>query len=159
MVDQRGLPALPATAGLGAAERGIQCVAFVDDSEQTNPPRSGLQYLLAFAAVIFPQEGLTSFANELSDIVNNLGVPAAEEIKWSPPRGSFLRGAGGQLVKELRRRMLEAALDHEVRTVTVIIDHGAVYRSSTQAQVGQTILKWLYERVSMHLGDHDDIGS
>jgi hypothetical protein len=133
-------------------------VAFVDDSEQTNPPRAGLGHLLAFAAAIFPQEDLTSFAEDLSSIVANLGIPPDEEMKWNPPKGSFLKGADGQLVKTLRRRMLDAALDHQVRTVTVIIDHGAAYKSSSKAQVGKTILKWLFERVSMHLGDHDDVG-
>jgi hypothetical protein len=133
-------------------------VAFLDDSEQANPSRSGLGHLLAFAAAIFPQEGLTPFARDLSGIVAELGIPPGEEIKWHPPKGSFLKGAPGQLVKTLRRQMLEAALDHQVRTVTVIIDHGAVYKSSSKAQVGKTILKWLYERVSMHLGDHSDVG-
>jgi uncharacterized protein DUF3800 len=133
-------------------------VAFLDDSEQPSPPRTGLGHLLAFAAAIFPQEELTPFARDLSDIVADLGIPPGEELKWNPPRGSFLRGADGQLVKTLRCRMLEAALDHQVRTVTVIIDHDAVYASSSRAHVGKLILKWLYERVSMHLGDHSDVG-
>lgn len=133
-------------------------VAFLDDSEQANPPRAGLWHLLAFAAAIFPEEGLTPFATDLSGIAAGLGIPPGEEIKWNPPRGSFLKSADGQLVKTLRRRMLEAALDYQVRTVTVIIDHGAAYTSYSKAQVGKTILKWLYERVSMHLGDHGDVG-
>ncbi len=134
-------------------------VAFLDDSERANPPRAGLGHLLAFAAAIFPQECLTLFAKDLSALAAKLGMPSGEEIKWNPPRGSFLKGADGQLVKTLRRRMLEAALDHQVRTVTVIIDHDAArYKSSSKAQVGKTILKWLYERVSMHLGDHHDTG-
>lgn len=133
-------------------------VAFLDDSEQVSPPRAGLGHLLAFAAAIFPEESLTPFANDLSDIVAGLGIPAGEEIKWNPPRGSFLKGADGQLVKTLRRRMLEAALDHQVRTVTVIIDHDARYQGHSKPEVGKIILKWLYERVSMHLGDHDALG-
>jgi hypothetical protein len=133
-------------------------VAFLDDSEQTNPPRAGLGHLLAFAAAIFPEGALTSFAEDLSGIVADLGIPSDEEIKWSPPRGSFLRSADGPLVKRLRQRMLEAALDCQVRTVTVIIDHGAAYKSFSKAEVGKTILKWLYERVSMHLADHGDVG-
>lgn len=68
-------------------------VAFLDDSEQANPPRFGLGHLLAFAAAIFPQEGLTPFARDLSDIAAELGIPPGEEIKWHPPKGSFLKGA------------------------------------------------------------------
>jgi hypothetical protein len=133
-------------------------VAFLDDSEQASPPRAGLGHLLAFAAAIFPEESLTPFAAGLSGIVAELGIPPGEEIKWNPPRGSFLKAAGGHLVKTLRRRMLEAAVGHQVRTVTVIIDHNAAYTRLSQAEVGKIILKWLYERVSMHLGDHDDVG-
>ena len=133
-------------------------VAFLDDSEQGNPPRAGLGPLLAFAAAIFPQEGLTPFARDLSGITAELGIPAGEEIKWHPPKGSFLKDADGQLVKALRRRMLEAALDHQVRTVTVILDYGAAFTSSSKAQAGREILKWLYERVSMHMADRGDVG-
>jgi hypothetical protein len=102
-------------------------VAFLDYSEQVSPPRAGLGHLLAFATAIFPEESLAPFARDLSDIVVGRGIPAGEEIKWNPPRGSFLKGADGHLVKTLRRQMLEAALDHQVRTVTVIIDHDARY--------------------------------
>jgi hypothetical protein len=133
-------------------------VAFLDDSEQTNPRRDRLGPLLAFAAAIFPEESLSPFAADLSNIVAELGIPPDEEIKWNSPRGSFLRGADRQLVTTLRHRMLEAALDHQVCTVTVIIDHGAAYKRSSKAEVGKMILKWLYEKVSMHLGDHKDVG-
>src|SRR5262249_2008887 len=122
------------------------------------PPRAGLGHLLAFAAAIFPEESLTPFAADLSGIVAELGIPPGEEIKWNPPRGSFLKAAGGHLVKALRRPLLEADVDHQVRTVTVIIDHNAAYTRLSQAEAGKVILKWLYERVSMHLGDHDDVG-
>lgn len=100
-------------------------VAFLDDSEQASPPRAGLGHPLAFAAAILPEESLAPYAEDLSGIATDLGIPAGEEIKWNPPSGSFLRSADGQLVKALRRRMLEAALDHHVRTVRVFIDHGA----------------------------------
>ncbi len=133
-------------------------VAFLDDSEQANPPRAGIGNLLAFTAAIFPEQSLAPFAKDLSNIVTDLGIPTGEEIKWNPPKGSFLRAADGQLVKTLRRRMLEAAIDRQVRTVTVIIDHDARYQSYSKPELGKTILKWLYERVSMHLGDHDDVG-
>jgi len=133
-------------------------VAFLDDSEQADPPRAGLGHLLAIAAVIFPQEHLAPFATDLADIAASLGIPPGEELKWNPDKGTFLRSAGGPLVKTLRRRMLEAANAHQVRTVTVILDHNAAYTSYTKAEAGKEILKWLYERVSMHLGDYNDVG-
>jgi hypothetical protein len=112
-------------------------VAFLDDSEQANPSGAGIGNLLAFAAAIFPEQSLAPFSKDLSDITAELGIPADEEIKWNPPKGSFLRGADGHLVKTLRRRMLEAASDCGVRTVTVIIDHNARYQSLFQARARQ----------------------
>ncbi|MEU4827095.1 DUF3800 domain-containing protein [Actinomadura sp. NPDC023710] len=133
-------------------------VAFLGDSEQTNPKRQHVRHLLAFAAVIFPEGSLVGFAEDLAAIRTELGIPASEEIKWKPPKGSFLSSAGGELVSDLRRRMLEAAIARDVRTTTVIIDHGIAYTNWSEEEVGTELLRWLYERVSMHLRDHDDIG-
>ena len=46
------------------------------------------RHLLAFAAAIFPEEGLTPFAADLSGIVAELGIPPGEEIKRNPPKGA-----------------------------------------------------------------------
>ncbi|GAA2171251.1 DUF3800 domain-containing protein [Actinomadura napierensis] len=133
-------------------------VAFLDDSEQQQPRRRGLGALRAMAAVIFPADQLAPFDVTFTALRSKLGIPPSEEIKWKPPKGSFLAGAGGDLVTQLREGMLAAARDHDARTVTVIIDHGAVYKSKSRSEVSKIALKWLYERVSMHLVDHDDIG-
>jgi hypothetical protein len=37
-------------------------------------------------------------------------VPDGEEIKWKPARKTFLATAGGDVVGELRQRMLQAAI-------------------------------------------------
>lgn len=89
----------------------------------------------------------------------DLGIPPDEEIKWKPRRGGFLASAGRELTAELRTRMLQVAIDHEVRSVVVILDHSATYKRSSQDEVGIELLKWLFERVSMHLDDHNDIGA
>ena len=50
----------------------------------------------AEASVRYPRQPADSpFAADLSGIVAELGIPPGEEIKWNPPRGSFLRGATG----------------------------------------------------------------
>ena len=134
-------------------------VAFLDDSEQASPPRAGLGHLLAFAAAIFPEESLTPFAADLSGIVADLGIPPGEEIKWNPPRGSFLKSADGHLVKTLAPA--DARSRHRPPGPHGYRDHRPrrrLHQSYSKAEVGKTILKWLYERVSMHLGDHDDVG-
>ena len=43
-------------------------------------------------------------------------------------------------------------------TVVVIVDHSQALRTQSEPQVGMKLLKELYERVSMHLGDNHDNG-
>jgi hypothetical protein len=133
-------------------------LVFIDDSQQRDPPRRDLGHLLAIGAVIVPQQQVADYAAALATIRTEIGIPPGEEIKWKPPQGSFLKGAGGEVVTQLRIRMLQAAIDHQIRSIVVILDHSAAYTSRTQGEVGKEILKWLYERVTMHLADHDDIG-
>ncbi len=131
---------------------------FVDDSQQRNPPRSGLGHLVAVGGVVVRDQQLRPLAQALAEIREDLSIPDGEELKWKPPKGSLLAAAGREVVQQLRRRMLEAAREHEVRTIVVVLDHSAAYTSRTVAEAGQEILKWLFERVSMLLGDVKDIG-
>ena len=133
-------------------------LAYVDDSEQPSPVRRGLGPLLALGAAIVAEDHIAGYASDLAAIKTDLGIPPNEEIKWKPPKNSFLAGAGGELMSALRQRMLEAALERQIRTAVVIIDHSKWYTGRSKAEVGREILKWLYERISMHLGIHDDIG-
>ncbi|MFJ1759128.1 DUF3800 domain-containing protein [Amycolatopsis sp. NPDC088138] len=130
---------------------------FIDDSQQQDPPRKGLGHLLAVGAVSFPAEQLAGYASDLQTIREELGIPAEEELKWAPSKGTFLHGKWDTL-RSLRAEMLEAAARRDVKSMVVILDHSARYSDYTQAEAGAEILKWLYERVSMHLGDVDDFG-
>jgi len=133
-------------------------LAFLDDSQQAEPPRRGLGHLLALGAVIVPEEQVAGYATDLVSIRATHGIPAGHEIKWKAPKGSFLACAGADVITSLRRSMLEAAIERQIKTVVVMIDHAAAYTSCSEAEVGREILRWLYERVSMHLADHNDIG-
>jgi hypothetical protein len=133
-------------------------LAFIDDSQQADPIRDGIGHLLALGTVIVPEEHVAGLAADLSSIRAEFHIPADEEIKWKAPKGTFLAEAGAGTVSSVRQRMLEAALDRQIRTVVVIVDHGASYTGLSQAQVGREMLRWLYERVSMHLADHNDVG-
>lgn len=133
-------------------------LVFIDDSQQQEPPRRGLGHLLAIGAVIVPEQQIAPYAAALAAIRTDLGIPAGDEIKWKPPKGSFLASAGGETALALRTRMLQAAIDHEIKSIVVIIDHSAAYVQRPQPEVGREILKWLFERVSMLLDDHQDVG-
>ena len=133
-------------------------LVFIDDSQQRDPPRDGLGHLLALGAVVVAEDQVAGYATDLTAIRQEFGLPAGEEIKWAPNKGTYLRGASRATVTGVRTRMLEAAARHGVRTIVVIVDHDRAYRQQSQAQVGVVLLRWLYERISMHLTEIGDVG-
>jgi hypothetical protein len=133
-------------------------VVFIDDSQQRDPPQSGLGPLVALGGVIVPDHQVAPYAASLDAIRTDLHIPANEEIKWKPAKGTYLASAGKEIITQLRSRMLQAAFDHEIRSIVVIIDHGAAYKAKTVVEVGKELLKWFYERVTILLSKADDIG-
>lgn len=133
-------------------------LVFIDDSQQKDPLRQGLGPLVALGGIVVPDHQVAPYAALLSAIRSELGIPDFEEIKWKPPRGSYLASAGKAVVTELRTRMLQAAFDHDIRSIVVIIDHGSAYKARTAVEVGKELLKWLFERVTILLDKANDIG-
>lgn len=133
-------------------------LVFIDDSQQLTPPRQGLGPLLAMGGVIVPDEHVRALGDALAGIKRAAGVPDEEELKWKPPKGSYLAGADGEVVKKLRLDLLSAAESHHARSIVVVLDHGAAYINESGATVGGIVLKWLFERVTMHLRDHESRG-
>jgi hypothetical protein len=135
-------------------------IVFLDDSGQSDPPRAGLGRLQALGSAIFPEGQLEAYARAMTAMKRDLGIPPEEEIKWRPDKtkspvfASFDRN----LVAQVRCWMLEEAIRRQVRTVVVIVDHHQPLQGRSQAQADMKMLKWLLERVSMHLGDNRDVG-
>lgn len=131
---------------------------FLDDSEQTSPPRRGLSCLRSVGVAIIPDHQVAGYSSDLVAIRAELDVPPDEEIKWKPPKGSVLASDPDRL-RTLRQQMLDAAVQRNARTITVTVDHGSAYTTWKAAELGRDVLlPWLYERVSYHLDDNDDIG-
>ncbi|MEU6698663.1 DUF3800 domain-containing protein [Pseudonocardia sp. NPDC046786] len=133
-------------------------IAFIDDSGQNDPPRDGLGPLVSLGAVIFPEHTVDAFHRRLDELRASIGMPTNEEIKWNPPKCSFLANAGGEVVTALRRSMLELAADCEVKSIVCIIDHGCRYQSRDIVGVGQELLKWLFERYTIFLEKDESLG-
>lgn len=133
-------------------------VMFIDDSEQRTPPRRGLGALLAVGGLAVSEQQIRPLADSLALIRREVGIPAGEELKWKPPRGSFLASAGGEGVRRLRSDMLTAAIDHEARSIVVVLDHSAAYTRLSKPEAGRVILKWLFERTTMLLNDSGELG-
>lgn len=126
-------------------------LAFIDDSEQTRPVRAGVGKLMALGCIIVPESEVSALGKSIIRDCREHGVPEGEEMKWNPPKGSYLKSAGGEVVAGLRKRLLWSAIAHQVVSVVVIIDTGSVYRGKSRDEIGQILLKWLYERISMCL--------
>src|SRR4051812_23717798 len=106
--------------------QGTMDVIFVDDSVQPNPARRGMGELVGIGGVMVPEEAIAAYATELTAIRARLGIPEGEEIKWKASKGTFLADAGGELVGQLRREMLEAAAALGIKSAVVIWDRGRV---------------------------------
>ncbi|MFF5257019.1 DUF3800 domain-containing protein [Streptomyces leeuwenhoekii] len=131
--------------------------AFMDDSsrKQKDVRREGLGPLHAYGAVIFPQESLQPYREELAQLRQELGVPAGTEFKWSPD--------GGPLHKKwtelhtARVRMLEAAAALGVRACAVICAPELMPERYSENQLKMEMLEYLYERVTYTLGEDKGI--
>ncbi|MEU7890981.1 DUF3800 domain-containing protein [Microbispora bryophytorum] len=60
------------------------------------------------------------------------------------------------MVKELRQRMLSTAKERGVCTAVVVWDRGRV--EWDRKRIAHEILKYLYERIEIHLAEHDERG-
>jgi len=131
-------------------------IAFLDDSAQPEPIRDGLGRLVALGAVVVDEAALDQWTEEFRDLCRRLKLPKGTEVKWSPPKGNWLRDAGMSVRQELREGMLQLAIDHEIRSIVVLADQDQVNWSEQDTQ--KRMLQYLYERVSMHLEDLDEVG-
>jgi hypothetical protein len=127
---------------------------FVDDSTQKGF-RAGMGQLLALGAAIFPEQSVKPFDDGVKALFTKLGVPDDVEMKWSAPKGHWYKTtASPGLRDQLQDGVLTLAKELHVVTVCVIFDTGRTTLQGYEAK--KQILKYLYERVSMALGD--DVG-
>jgi hypothetical protein len=145
------MPAFTAAGGEGHVR-----IAFLDDSAQPEPIRDGLGRLVALGAVVVDEAALDLWAEEFRVLCWRLKVPKGTEVKWSPPKGSWLRGDGASIRQELFEGMLDLGIDHEIRSIVVIADQDRVNWSKETTQ--KRMLQYLYERVSMHLEGEGERG-
>jgi hypothetical protein len=140
-----------------ADKRGVHVrIAFLDDSMQPAPIRDGLGRLVALGAVVVDEAALDPWAEAFRGLCRRLGLPKGTEVKWSPPRNSWLRDDGAQIRQALFEGMLHVALEHEIRSIVVLADTDQVNWLEQDTQ--KRMLRYLYERVSMHLEDLDEVG-
>jgi hypothetical protein len=130
-------------------------VVFVDDSK-TQARRAHLGELVAVGAAFVPEASVASYAQDLQALRQELGIPAEQELKWKPAKGSFLATAGGEVATALRRGMLQAAAAREIKTAVVVWDRG--HLNQERELIEPQILGYLYERIELFLQERGERG-
>lgn len=129
---------------------------YIDDSRQSKSRRRNMGELISVGGVIVPEAAVAGFTAALDDIRNDLQIPEGEEIKWKPPKDSFQASAGGKVITSLRQRMLQAAIDLKIKSAVVVWDRG--HLDWDKSRIEPEILTYLYDRITMCLREHDDVG-
>lgn len=96
---------------------------FADDSAQKSV-REGMGKLLAFGGVLVHSDRLKSLSGAIDSIARAHGIPANEEIKWSPRKGSWIyENLKGDDRSSCYLAILKAALDHDCKAIVVLCDY------------------------------------
>jgi Protein of unknown function (DUF3800) len=128
-------------------------VFFADDSRQTGV-RQGMGQVVAIGGVFVEDPAIRPLAAAIDAIAVEAGIPKGTELKWSPPRGSWIhQKLHGDERQNCYARILTAAQDHRVRSVVVCCDTGRMRVDVKRAFA--MCVDYLFERVTMHLKDRD----
>lgn len=96
---------------------------FADDSAQKSA-REGMGKLLAFGGILVHSDRLKSLSRAIDEIANASDIPAGEEIKWSPRKGSWIyENLQGDDRSKCYKAILKAALDHDCKAIVVLCDY------------------------------------
>lgn len=128
-------------------------VFFLDDSSQKGA-REGMGTVVAAGGVLVGEEALRPLSVKIDAIAEAFGIPADEELKWSPKKGSWLHGnLHGEARNACFQQVLEAAVAHDARAIVVCWDTGQT--SLKGADAFARCVKYLFERMTVHVTKRD----
>lgn len=129
---------------------------FLDDSVQKGH-RGKMGKLVAAGGVLLDEGALRPLQERIDGICAQFHVPPTCEIKWSPPKGNWIReNLDEDARQDLQTRVLEAALEYKARALAVVFDTG---RTSLQgAKALRKALEYAFERATMYLEDQEKLG-
>ena len=128
-------------------------VFFADDSTQKGA-RKGMGQVIGVGGILVEERALRGLSRSVDEVAAKFEIPRGEELKWSPRKGSWIYG---NLHAERRTQcyaeVLQAALAHNVRAIVACWDTGRTSRKGKDAF--RENVKYLFERVTMHLEERD----
>jgi hypothetical protein len=131
-------------------------IFFGDDSSQRGD-LEGMGQLISFGGLFLAEGNLRSLSDEVDAIAKSFGIPEGTEIKWSPPRDSWIaKNLVGDERKECYQRILEAAAERDGRALVIGWDEGRTSLKGERAF--EECVKYALERTSMHLETRGALG-
>jgi Protein of unknown function (DUF3800) len=128
-------------------------IFFADDSIQKVCKRERMGPLVGVGGVLVEEAEIRPLADAIDNIAAAFGIPKEEEIKWSPNRGSWIRGNLLDNRTECYRQVLEAAYAHRAKAIVICNDTARTRDSAGEAF--KRCLDYLFERLSMNLEDRE----
>jgi Protein of unknown function (DUF3800) len=124
-------------------------VFFADDSVQTGFRRNQGK-LVGFGGVFVDETELRPLSLDMDQIAAQYRIPPGVELKWSPPRRSWLHDNLGEPERPAcYGAVLDAAARHGARALVAVVDTGRTSWSSAFAL--KECAKYVWERVEIHL--------
>jgi hypothetical protein len=107
--------------------------------------------------IFLDETQLRPLKDAMDVLCTEAGVPAGTELKWSPPRGNWIRDQlKGPARTELYCRVVRTAREMGGRAVVVVWDTGRTRLQGPDAL--RRVVRYLFERVTMHLEDRGQRG-
>lgn len=92
---------------------------FVDDAQQNNPTRPGLEPLVAMGGVAVPDDAVDILEKKIEDICYSYGLSTRDEFKWSPGKNqSRFREITDRA--EFFKKILSLAKQSDVKALVII---------------------------------------
>ena len=125
---------------------------FADDSTQKTA-RAGMgTTVLGFGGILVAGNQLRPMAAEVDNIAGKYGIPAGEEIKWSPRKGSWIyENLKGEKREACYSSVLQCAADHGCQAVVAVLDYEM--RNLKQEWGFERSVNYALERISTHLSN------
>jgi len=125
---------------------------FADDSTQKGA-RAGMgANILGFGGVLVSGDRLRSLGAEVDKIASGFGIPANEEIKWSPRKGSWIYDKlKGDERQACYSSILQCAVEHGCQAVVAVLDYEM--RNLKQEWGFERSVDYALERISTYLSN------
>jgi hypothetical protein len=124
-------------------------IFFADDSVQRGF-RTAQGKLVGFGGIFVEESELRGLSDDVEDLARRYKIPPGVELKWSPPRTSWIHT---NLLDPDRpacfRQVIEAAAARRVKALVAVVDLGRV--AWTEPQAIRECVKYVWERIEMHL--------